>query len=66
MYRFIFSLAGDRLVFFISHRLGFAKQADRIVVVDSGRIVEDGTHTELIDKNGIYAEMFEAQKEWYA
>ena len=66
MYRFIFSLAGNRLVFFISHRLGFAKQADRIVVVDGGKIVEDGTHTELIQKNGIYAEMFVAQKEWYA
>lgn len=66
MYRFIFSLAGDRLVFFISHRLGFAKFADRIVVIDHGTIAEDGTHDELMKQNGLYAEMFEAQKEWYA
>lgn len=66
MYRFIFSLAGDRLVFFISHRLGFARQADRIVVVDGGKIIEDGTHDSLIQEKGAYAEMFEAQKEWYA
>lgn len=66
MYEFIFNLAGDRLVFFISHRLGFAKNADRIIVVNDGAIAEDGTHKKLILKsNGLYAQMFEAQKEWY-
>ena len=67
MYRFIFSLAEDRLVFFISHRLGFAKNAERIIVINDGCVVEDGTHTELMSmKNGIYKEMFESQKKWYA
>jgi len=65
MYKQIWQLSGDRLVFFISHRLGFAKNADRIIVVDNGRIMECGVHEELLKKNGIYAKMFLAQKEWY-
>lgn len=65
-YKYIFDLAGDRLVFFISHRLGFAKYADRIVVVKDGCIVEDGTHSDLLScESGIYKEMFESQLEWY-
>ena len=66
MYQYILSLSGERLVLFISHRLGFAKQADRIIVMDEGRIAEVGTHDELmIIENGIYKTMFEAQREWY-
>ena len=66
-YRHIFDLAGDRLVFFISHRLGFAKHADRIIVTEDGRIVEDGSHSELIARqNSVYKKMFESQKEWYS
>jgi ATP-binding cassette subfamily B protein len=65
-YRHIFDLAGDRLVFFISHRLGFAKHADRIIVTEDGRIVEDGSHSELIAReNSVYKKMFESQKEWF-
>lgn len=67
MYKFIFSLAGSRLVFFISHRLGFAKNADRILVIQNGKIAEQGAHRELIQiKNGIYKHMYEAQMQWYA
>ena len=66
MYRFIFSLAEDRLVFFISHRLGFAKNAERIIVINDGCVVEDGTYGAYVDENGIYKEMFESQKKWYA
>lgn len=65
MYNLIYSLAGDRMVFFISHRLGFAKNADRIVVLKDGTVVEQGTHKSLMEAGGIYAEMFSAQKEWY-
>lgn len=65
MYNYIFNLAGDRLVFFISHRLGFARKADRIIVIDNGKIVESGTHFELMQHAGIYATMFSSQKEWY-
>lgn len=66
MYEFILNLAGERLVFFISHRLGFAQNADYIYVIDDGKIVEMGTHTTLINKNtSIYKEMFLSQKKWY-
>ncbi|MCL2773619.1 MAG: ABC transporter ATP-binding protein/permease [Oscillospiraceae bacterium] len=49
----------------ISHRIGFARLADKIVVMDNGRIAEQGTHDYLISLNGKYAEMFNAQKKWY-
>jgi ATP-binding cassette subfamily B protein len=65
LYKFIFNIAKDRLVFFISHRLGFAKNADRIILINEGTIEEEGTHDALMDKNGLYSEMFTAQKEWY-
>lgn len=65
MNKFIFGLAENRLVFFISHRLGFAKYADRIVVINKGKIAEIGTHRELMEAGGAYAEMYEAQSEWY-
>ncbi len=45
----------------ITHRLSTARQADRIVVLDGGRIVESGTHTELLARRGRYAELFAIQ-----
>lgn len=49
----------------VTHRLGSAKIADRIVVMDKGQIVEIGTHEELIDANGQYAAMYNSQSKWY-
>jgi ATP-binding cassette subfamily B protein len=49
----------------ISHRLGATKLADEILVIDKGGIAERGSHTELIKKNGVYAQMFAAQRKWY-
>jgi len=65
IYQLISDIAKDRLVFFISHRLGFAKKADRILVMDEGIVREEGTHNELMKKNGLYAEMFSVQRDWY-
>ncbi|MCI8589353.1 MAG: ABC transporter ATP-binding protein [Clostridiales bacterium] len=65
IYKLILNLAGDRLVFFISHRLGFAKNADKIIVMDNGKIAESGTHESLMEKQEIYWKMFQTQKEWY-
>lgn len=49
----------------VTHRLGLAKVADYIVVLDEGRIVETGTHDELMKINGKYKKMFESQQKWY-
>lgn len=66
MYRQIWKLSGNRLVFFISHRLGFAQNADRIIVIEGGQIAESGSHEQLMKARGIYASMFQGQQEWYA
>lgn len=50
---------------FISHRLGSTKLADEIFVMGEGKVLEKGSHNELINKNGVYAEMYESQKGWY-
>lgn len=49
----------------ISHRIGFARLADRILVLDKGRIAEDGTHETLMDRDGLYAAMYRQQAAWY-
>lgn len=65
IYQLIHQVAGERTVFFVSHRLGFAPMADRILVFEDGKIVEDGSHEELLEYQGIYGDMYLAQKSWY-
>ena len=55
----------NHITIFISHRLGSTKLADEIIVVSEGIAAEVGTFDELMEKNGIYAEMFASQAEWY-
>ena len=65
LYRQFVELASGRMTFLISHRIGSARLADRILVLDAGRIVEDGTHDALLANNGRYAQFFRAQARWY-
>ncbi len=65
VYRQLLGVAGGRTVLLVSHRLGSARLADRVIYLKDGRITEQGTHDELVGAGGEYAEMFEAQAEWY-
>ena len=49
----------------ISHRLSNLRHADRIIVLDKGRIVQDGTHDDLLDEDGLYRSMFEKKASFY-
>lgn len=58
-------LMDGKTTVFISHRLGSTKLADEILVIDAGKITEQGTHEALMAQKGQYAAMFETQREWY-
>lgn len=57
--------AGDKTVITISHRLSTTRHADKIYFLENGEIVESGTHDELMNVNGKYAEMFHVQAKKY-
>ena len=65
VYRQFLELSLDKTVLLISHRLGSARLANRVVFLKEGQIVEEGTHDELVAVGGTYAELFEMQAEWY-
>ncbi|MYB77344.1 MAG: ABC transporter ATP-binding protein, partial [Chloroflexi bacterium] len=64
-YRQFTQVAAGRTAILVSHRLGAARLADRIVVLSNGRIVEEGDHDTLLRREGVYAQMFRLQSRWY-
>jgi subfamily B ATP-binding cassette protein MsbA len=54
-------LVRNRTTFVIAHRLSTVEQADRIVVLDAGQVVESGTHAELLALDGRYAQLYRLQ-----
>ena len=62
--QFIQMTAGKTAVY-ISHRMSSCKFCDRIIVLDHGRIAEDGTHDTLLANHGIYANLYETQAQYY-
>ncbi len=63
--RSLHDIIGRRTALIISHRLATVRQADRICVLDHGRVAEQGSHAELVASNGLYARLFRAQAEHY-
>jgi ATP-binding cassette subfamily B protein len=60
------SLAEGRMLILISHRFANVRMADRIVVLEQSGVIEDGTHEQLIARDGVYAAMFRKQARGYA
>ena len=65
VFRRFAELTSEKMALFISHRFSTVRMADRIVVLENGRIAEEGTHDELSSLGGHYAEMFELQAASY-
>lgn len=65
VYKKFAEISRDKTAVIITHRLGSARIADRIVVLDAGRIVEMGTHEELLERKEHYYKMYQAQAKWY-
>ena len=65
VYQNFLTLSAGKLVLLISHRLGSARLVDRVVFLQQGNIIEEGTHDELVKRGGPYSELYRMQAEWY-
>ncbi|SFR87019.1 ABC transporter ATP-binding protein [Anaeromicropila populeti] len=65
LYQNFKKISEGKTALLVTHRLGSAKMADKIIVLDKHQIVESGTHEELMKKKGKYQEMFMKQAQWY-
>lgn len=61
----LFELMQNRTSIVIAHRLSTLKNLDRIVVIENGRIAEQGSHQQLVRRNGIYADLWKRQKDGF-
>lgn len=58
-------MAEGRTAVFITHRLASTRITDRILVIARGKVIQSGSHEELMKQGGLYADMFQAQRQWY-
>ena len=66
LYQRFRQLTQGKTTFFISHRFSSVRLADRILVLDKGQVAELGTHEQLLQNQGLYAQMFNLQASGYA
>ena len=65
LYRKFQDLIKDKMGVIVTHRLGSARIANKIIVLDKGKVIEIGTHKELMALGGKYATLYKKQAEWY-
>ncbi|HHY12345.1 MAG TPA: ABC transporter ATP-binding protein [Firmicutes bacterium] len=65
LYREFAEMAEGKTAIFITHRLASTMITDRILVIQDGVVTQEGTHRQLMEEGGLYANMFNAQKQWY-
>ena len=65
VYKRFRDMSEGKSILLISHRLGSARLADRIIFLKDGRVAEQGTHDELIAMKGAYAKLYSIQADWY-
>ena len=65
VFRRFLAMSGERTTIVVSHRLGSARMCDRILVLKEGRLLENGTHGELLSQGGEYARLWALQAQWY-
>lgn len=65
LYRKFQKMIQNKMGILVTHRLGSARIADRIVVLKDGKVVEQGTHEALLDRRGHYEKMYQEQAKWY-
>lgn len=64
-YKEIDSFVQDKIVFYVSHRLGYATHVDKIIFMENGQIIDFGSHDYLYKNNKKYKKMFDEQRKWY-
>ena len=65
LYKRFYEISRDKTALFISHRLASCRLCDQILVFERSRIVETGTHLQLMEHKGLYFQMFTTQAEYY-
>ena len=65
IYEHFNSMIQNKTAIYISHRMSSCKFCDKIIVMDQGMIVEEGSHEELLSNHGIYEELYETQAQYY-